>query len=482
METKKNSTFSNVFWAYGERITAQLITFVVSVVLSRILMPESYGVVAIVVVFIAICDALVTGGFGNALIQKKDSNDMDFDSICWLSITIAVLLYIVLFFSAPLIADFYCYNQLIPVIRVMGIRLIFSAFNSVQQAYVQKKMIFRVFFWATLSGTIISGIVGISIALLGGGVWALVAQYMTNTVIDTIMLYIFIDWTPKFRISIDSIRKLWKFGAKMLAATMVFTLKDNIRSLVIGRRFSASDLAYYNQGKRYPSLMVDNVVESLGKVLFPVLSEEQNTVESLKGHVRQSIQISSILLTPMIMGIIAVADTMVNVILTDKWMPCVPYLRILCLVYITRSINTILQKAVLAIGKSGAFLFHEVITSTLTVLMIFVAAYIFKSIEMIAWSYVVIMMLGTIIFAFFSKKYFKYRYFEIIADYFPSLIVSCVMALVVWGIGRIAIMTSIKLLIQIIVGVIIYVCGVAVLDIPGYRFVRDKAIKILLKQ
>ena len=268
----------------------------------------------------------------------------------------------------------------------------------------------------------------------------------------------------------------------MLAATMVFTLKDNIRSLVIGRRFSASDLAYYNQGKRYPSLMVDNVVESLGKVLFPVLSEEQNTVESLKGHVRQSIQISSILLTPMIMGIIAVADTMVNVILTDKWMPCVPYLRILCLVYITRSINTILQKAVLAIGKSGAFLFHEVITSTLTVLMIFVAAYIFKSIEMIAWSYVVIMMLGTIIFAFFSKKYFKYRYFEIIADYFPSLIVSCVMALVVWGIGRIAIMTSIKLLIQIIVGVIIYVCGVAVLDIPGYRFVRDKAIKILLKQ
>jgi len=474
---KNNSTVNKVtsglIWSYAERFLAQGITLLVSIILARILDPEHYGIIAIVQVFITICDALVTGGFGNALVQKKDATDTDFNSISWVSIGIAIVLYTILFFSAPFIASFYDDSLLIPVIRVMGIRFIFSAFNSVQQAYVQRKMIFKKFFFATLGGTIFSAFLGIGMALKGFGVWALVAQYLSNTVIDTIILFLTIDWKPRFEISKESVSSLWAFGSKMLASTMVFTMKDNIRSLIIGKKFSSSDLAYYNQGKKYPALIVTDIVDSLGKVLFPLLSKEQESLIRVKQLMRRSISVSSYILTPAIIGLIAIADTFVTVILTEKWLPCVPYFRILCLVYLTRSLSSIFQKGLLAIGKSQVNLLHETITSVATIVLLAVAAFVFEDIELIAWSYVVIMVLGIMIFGFYVHKYFSYKYTEMAVDYLPSLIMSLIMGILVYFIGKVSIHPVIKLAVQVIAGGTIYILTSLAIKDRNMKYIID---------
>lgn len=470
---------TGVLWSYGERFLAQAITLIVSIILARILDPEHYGIIAIVQIFITICDALVTGGFGNALVQKKDAEDVDFNSITWVSIFLAIILYCLLFFGAPFISDFYSDELLTPVLRVMGLRFFFSAFNSVQQAYVQRKMIFKKFFFATLGGTIFSAFLGIGMAIIGFGVWALVAQYLSNTVIDTIILYLTIDWKPKFQLSFVRVKRLWQFGSRMLAATMIFTIKDNIRSLIIGKKFSSSDLAFYNQGKKYPAIVVSDIVESLGKVLFPLLSNEQDSRDKIKSLMRQAIRLSSYLLTPIIIGMISSADVFVSVVLTEKWLPCVPYFRILCLVYLTRSLSTIFQKALLSIGYSGANLLHETITSIATVVLIFLAAFIFENIELIAWSYVMVMLIGLVIFSVFIKRSFSYGYFEMVKDYFPSLIMSLFMGGSVYLCGYLPINNIFKLVLQILIGIVIYISLSVVMKDKSYRYLRSKVVDLI---
>lgn len=469
MNNKK--IFSGIGWSFAERISAQLVSLIISIVLARILVPEDYGILAIVNVFVAIGDALVAGGFGIALVQKKNSDDMDFNSICWVSVSVSVLLYAVLFICAPLISNFYVNSDLTLITRVLGIRLVFSAVNSIQQAYIQKKLLFMKSCIIGTFGAIVSGIIGIVLALIGAGVWALIAQNMMSVIISTVMLFFFIEWKPRFQCSISSIKEMWGYGSRVFLATTVDTLKDNIRTLVVGKVFSSADLAYYNQGKRFPQLLVNDIVNSVGKVLLPVFSEQQDDLNKNTDFMRLSIRVSSFILLPLIFGMVGVADNFILVFLTEKWMPCVPYLRILSLVYVTRSVNTIMKNALLAIGKSEVNLFHEFVTSVLTVALIILAAFYFRSIPLIAWSYVLISLLGTCIFSYFTIKNFPYKWSEILRDYLPSLTLSGVMCVVVYFVGKIPLATIFVLLLQIIVGIIIYIVGAWLLKIDELVYI-----------
>ena len=470
MNNKK--VFSGIGWSFAEKISAQLVSLIVSIILARILAPEDYGILAIVNVFVAIGDALVAGGFGIALVQKKNSDDTDFNSICWVSVFVSVLLYAVLFICAPLISDFYVNNDLNLITRVIGIRLVFSAVNSIQQAYIQKKLLFMKSCIIGTFGAIVSGIIGIVLALTGAGVWALIAQNMMSVIISTAMLYFFIEWKPRLQCSMSSIKEMWGYGSRVFLATTVDTLKDNIRTLVVGKVFSSADLAYYNQGKRFPQLLVNDIVNSVGKVLLPVFSEQQDDLNKNTDFMRLSIRVSSFILLPLIFGMVGIADNFILLFLTEKWMPCVPYLRILSLVYVTRSVNTILKNALLAIGKSEVNLFHEVVTSVLTVALIILAAFYFRSVPLIAWSYVLISLLGTCIFSYFTVRNFPYKVSEILRDYLPSLTLSGIMCAVVFFVGKIPLATIFVLLLQIIVGIVIYIVG-------AWLFRMDELVYIL---
>lgn len=454
--SSNKKVLTGIGWAYSERLLAQAISLIVSVVLARLLDPEHYGIVAIVLVFINILNAFVTGGFGNALIQKKNADDLDFNTICWFSIACAILLYGFLFLCAPLIAAFYNMEQLTMITRVMGFRVVISAFNSVQHAYVQRHMQFKMFFFSTLGGTLISGVVGVLLAYNGFGVWALAAQYLTNCTIDTIVLLFTIKWKPRLEWSYSRLKQMLPFGLKMLGATMVNTLQDNIRSLVVGKVFSAEDLAFYNEGKKYPATLMNNLVGSIQKVLFPAFSDLQDDRETIKSQMRKAIRISSFILVPIVVGIIAVADTFVVLLLTEKWAPAIPYLRILSLIYLTRTMNSIFQSSLLAIGKSGANMFHEVVGSMLSLSLICVGAFLLKSVLFIAWSYIIVMLVGTAIFAYYVHKCFDYKYREILSDYIPYILISVCMGICVYLLGMIKINLTLLLLVQIVSGILLY--------------------------
>lgn len=471
--SSNKKVLTGIGWAYSERLLAQAISLIVSVVLARLLDPEHYGIVAIVLVFINILNAFVTGGFGNALIQKKNADDLDFNTICWFSIACAILLYGFLFLCAPLIAAFYKMEQLTMITRVMGFRVVISAFNSVQHAYVQRHMQFKMFFFSTLGGTLISGVVGVLLAYNGFGVWALAAQYLTNCTIDTIVLLFTIKWKPRLEWSYSRLKRMLPFGLKMLGATMVNTLQDNIRSLVVGKVFSAEDLAFYNEGKKYPATLMNNLVGSIQKVLFPAFSDLQDDREIIKSQMRKAIRISSFILVPIVVGIIAVADTFVVLLLTEKWAPAIPYLRILSLIYLTRTMNSIFQSSLLAIGKSGANMFHEIATSIMSLLLIFIGAFLVRSVPFIAWSYVVVMIFGTAIFIVFVGKSFNYTVNEIMSDYLPFVAASVIMGLCVYFIGKFNIYKMPLLILQICAGGSLYYLLSKLLSFPELGIVQN---------
>ena len=476
-----NKIFNGIGWSLVERMSAQLVMFLVSMVLARILNPEDYGILALINVFVTVADALVVGGFGTALVQKKDCSETDFNSMFWLSIGIAILLYLALFLGAPFIAEFYENQDLILVTRVLGIRLVFSAINSIQQAYIQRYMQFKKLFVTSTAAAVISGISGIVAALAGMKVWALLVQQLMYIGISTLLLSICIEWKPKFSCSLDCIKEMWGYGSKVFLATAVDTLKDNIRSLVVGKVFSEKDLAFYNQGKKFPQLIVSEVVNSVGKVLLPAFSEQQDNKERNKELMRVSIRISSFIVLPMVFGLIGVADVFIELLLTEKWLPCVTFLRILSLVYISRSINTIMKNALLSIGKSGINLFHEIVTSILTILMIFMAAFWLKSVELIAWSYVIVSFVGTIIFSYFVVKEYRYKVVEIIRDYLPSLVLAAVMSGIVYTIGILQFHIMLKLVVQVIVGIIIYLGIAKMLKLSEYVMLMDMLKKLIKK-
>ena len=255
----KQKTISGVFWRFGERITAQLITFVVSIVLARMIAPEQYGIIALTTIFINILNVFVTSGLGTSLVQKKTSDTKDFSTMFYASITLAFILYIILFFTAPIIAKIYDSEILIPLLRVMGLRIPIAAVNSIQQAYVQKKMIYRKFFISTLFGTIVSAVVGIYMAVRGYGAWALVGQYLTNSTIDTIVLFIVIDWKPTLYFSFERFKKLFDFGWKIMISSFIGSLFHQLKGMIIGKKYNAASLAYYNKADQIPSLVKNNV-------------------------------------------------------------------------------------------------------------------------------------------------------------------------------------------------------------------------------
>ena len=246
-EQLKNKTIGGIFWSFGERILAQLVSFLVSIVLARMLLPEEYGIIALVMVIISICNVFVSSGFSTSLVQKKDADEIDFSTVFYFGLVFSAILYAVVFFAAPLISSFYEYGQLTAVIRVMSITLIISSVKSVQHAKIKRDMKFKKFFWSTLSGTLISAVVGIAMAYVGFGVWALVAQYLTNNVVDTLILTFTSNWKPKLKFSFSRLGGLLAFGWKVLLSSLLFTVYNDLRTLVIGAVYSTEDLAYYDK-------------------------------------------------------------------------------------------------------------------------------------------------------------------------------------------------------------------------------------------
>lgn len=466
--------FCGLLWTFGERISAQLVSTIVTIVLARMLTPEHYGIISIVTVFISFLDVFVSGGLESALIQKKEVDELDFNTAFVISFSLSAVLYGILFVCSPIIADFYSLPELTSVIRVMGLRLPIASFNCIQQAHIRRTMRFKAFFWATLIGTATSGFIGIFMAYTGYEVWALVTQYLTNVLIGTVMLCIVGSWKAKLEFSLQRAKYIWKFGWKVLVTRLVFTLESDIRSLIVGKVFGAADLAYYDQGKKYPSILVTNLNSSINKVMLPAYSKEQDNSTRLLQMLRRSIQVGVYIITPFLIGFAAVAPSFVNVVLTDKWIACVPFIQILSLTYITRPLEESCHQALLAIGRSETVLKCMIAINSVALLFVFVAVFYFQSVLAIAWLGFITTTISLTVFLVSTNKHIGYKAKMQISDILPSLVNGAIMAVIVGILGRALGTGLLGLVLQVLVGAIAYVLGSIVLHVEPYEYLVKK--------
>lgn len=467
-QNTRSQALSGLMWRFLERFGAQGVTFVVSIVLARLLDPEVYGIVAIVTVFTAILNVFIDSGLGNALIQKKDADDLDFSSVFFFNMFMCVVLYLLLFAAAPFIAKFYKMPLLTPVIRVMSLTVIISGVKNVQQAYVSKHLLFKRFFFATLGGTIGAAVLGIWMAYKGYGVWALVAQGLFNATVDTLILWITVKWRPKMMFSIERFKGLFSFGWKLLISQLIDTVYNNLRQLLIGKLYNADNLAYYNRGYMLPNVFVVNVNSAIDSVLFPVMSNAQDSVESVRAMTRRSIQVSSYVMWPIMLGIAAVSKPLVAVLLTEKWLPCVPYVIIFCISYAFLPMESANLNAIKALGRSDIFLRLTIIKKVIG-FIILLATMWFGPLIMAA-SNLFFSVVNQIINAWPNRKLLNYSYGQQIADILPSILLSVVMFGAVWWVQYLHLGNFVTLLIQVIMGVAVYVIGSIVLKIDSFTY------------
>ena len=476
-DSLKGKTITGLFWSFAERIGAQLVSFLVSIVLARLLMPEEYGIIGLVWVFINLCNVFVNSGFGRALVQKKDADDLDFSSVFWFSLAVSCVLYWGLYLAAPWIADYYEMPLLSPVLRVMGLRLIVAALNTVQRAKVSREMQFRKFFFSTIGGTLFSAVVGISLAYFGFGVWALVAQELTNVLIDSIILLITVDWRPRFLFSLQRMRTLFHFGWKVLVTSLIDTLYEDFRSLYVGKLYSADDLAFYTRGKQFPHLVVDNINFSISNVLFPAIASAQGDPAAIKAMTRRAMKTGSYIITPMMVGLAAVAEPFVLLLLTEKWLPCVPYMQILCINCALNPLQTANIQAIYAIGRSDIMLKLNIIKKAFGLAMVLV----FTRISVLA------MALAGVATGFFAlcvnvapnRKLIGYGLMEQIMDVLPNWLLSAAMLLLVRSVSALGLPLLPELIVMVLVGVAGYVSMSVIFRMESFTYIWNLVKPVL---
>lgn len=456
----KGKVINSLFWKLMERGGVQGIQFIVQIVLARILSPNDYGIISLLTIFIALANVFIQSGFNTALIQKKNVKEEDFSSVLYISLVVSTILYIILFFASPFIANFYKIAELKQVLRVLAIILFFGAFNSIQNAIIARTMQFKKLFIGSVFSILISGIVGITLAYSGFGVWALVAQQIVNQVSITFILWFTLKWRPKLIFSINRVGNLFSYGWKLLVSSLIDTIYMNLRGLIVGKVYASNMLAFYNRGEQFPQLIVNNINGSIQSVMLPTLSAEQENKKRVKELVRRSIVTSSFLIFPMMIGLAVVGEPLIKILLTDKWLPAVPFMQIFCLSYALWPIHTSNLQAINALGRSDIYLKLEIIKKIIGIIILIIS--MFYGIYAIALGGLLSGIISSFINAYPNLKLLNYGYKEQIKDILPSLLLSIIMGGVAYSILYLNMSSYLTLISQVLVGAMVYI-GLAIL-------------------
>lgn len=465
---KKKAVITNMLWRLAERCGAQGVSFIVSLILARLLLPEAYGVVSLITTFTTILNLFIDSGFSNALIQKKDADQLDFSTVFYFNITIGIFFYVLMFAASPLISEFYERPYMTPYIRVMSLSLVFGGINGVQQAIVSRKMQFKRFFYATLSGTLVSAVIGISMAYMQMGVWALIAQKLVNQAINTVFLWFTVRWRPDFRFSLKRLLPMFSYGSKLLMSSVVNTVMNNLIGLIAGKMYTSELLAYYDKGRSIPKLVVQNLQISVQSVLFPVIAENQNQKSQVKQILKKSVMTSTYCIFPCMIGIAVCAESLVKILYTEKWIAMVPYLQLWCFCFAFYLWHTANLQVIQALGRSDIALKIEIVKQLITFAGIVLAA-----------SYGVLAMLGTscvvtvislYINAKPNKRLAEYGFAEQLKDVLPILILNLFMGVAVYLLGLISMPDIWRLTIQILAGILIYLWGSYVMNLAIFKY------------
>lgn len=482
VKMKKEKIISSLIFKFIEKFATKGIGLIIGIILARLLDPEHFGQLAILMVFINLSITIIEGGLNAALIQKKDADEIDFSVVFYISLAISILIVLVLFFAAPYIASFYGEPEIIWPLRVYSFVLIIGSFNSVQVAKMQKEMRFRATMFINLIATILAGALGLVLAFLNFGLWALVIYNFSYIVFVTLIMMFVVKWFPKPCFSFERAKTLFGFGWKMLLSGVIYSLYGDIRSLIIGKRFDVDSLGYYDKGKQYPEVIAVALDQSIRSVMFPAMSIEQDNKERVRGMMKKFLTLGTFLIAPLMVGIALVAEPFVVVVLTEKWLPIVFYLQMIALGYISLPIVSANIITIKSMGRSDLYLILEIIRVIIMVTTLLVSILCFNTVEAIAVGFVVGSFLDCISSMIPMKKFINYGLFSQVKDLLKIFLAVGLMALCVWGVSFLPISSMLwMLIIQILVGVVTYVLFCALIKVESFYYVFNLLKKFFIK-
>lgn len=479
-ETKsfKSKIMNSLIWAFLERCGAQGVGLIVNIVLARLLVPEDYGLLAIMVIFTNLANQIVLNGFNTSLIQNKDVTDEDFSSVLHVSMMITAILYAVIYFGAPLIGEFYDTPALVWPLRCLALVLFPGTLQSVQTARLRREMDFKQLFQLTLLSSIAGGIVGIAMAFCGMGIWSLVAQQLSTSCGICIVLWFKLKWRPQAIINWKRVAILFSYGWKLLVAGVLNTLYADLTGLVIGKKYTTTMLAHYDKGQLLPNKIIVNINDSLQTVMLSALSQIQDERERCKEMMRRSVQISCFIIFPVMAGLAAVAEPVVIILLTEKWLPCVPFMQLACLNYAFYPVHTTNLQAMKAMGRSDVFLKLEIIKKIIGFIALIIPVVFFDSVLSIVWCSTLTVPFTLLINMIPNQKIVGYSPAEQMKDIVPSMLLTLVMFFVILAVGNVG-NIWIELIVKIALGVLVYVGEAAVLRFETFSFLLQYVKKFL---
>lgn len=450
------STKSALFWATMDKVLTNGFALVISIVLARLVAPSEFGIIASAMIFTVILSLFVEPGMTSSLIQKKEPKGIDYSTILVFNLWTGALLYFLLFIVSPFIARWFELPVLRDVLRVMGIQILVGSANSVQIAYVQKNMQFKKYFWCSISSTVIAAIIAILLAIEGYGVWSLVANNILRSFILLVTVSLSFLWRFSFKFSRASFKELFPFASKMLLTKFIDQGYVEATQTIISKMYSPTDLAFYNRGKSFPDMLINNLNSALGNVLFPAFSEIQDDEKRLKESIAYSISMTSYVCLPLLIGLLACAHNLIIVFLTEKWEGSVIYLQIICLYYLWVPFSNVVWLSFKAIGASNRVLQLELIKITVNIVTLVAFVITMKTPLAIAISLAFSYFISFVVENIYVVKYIGIPFRVVSKCFFPSFLLSLIMGISVHYIGTISISPVVNLVMQIVVGAFLY--------------------------
>ena len=452
-DSLKNKTVKGAAWSAMDTIGNYGITFIVGIVLARLLSPEEYGLIGIVAIFIAVFNSIVEGGFSSALIRKKDTTQADYCTMFYINLWVSIVLALILFFGAGTIAEFFKRDELTNLTRCLSPIIILNGLGFVQRTHLTKILDFKSLTKVSIIASVSSGVIGICMAYMGFGVWSLVGQQLSRQGFNTLLLWLVSRWRPLLLFSSASFKNLFGFGWKLLASNLLDTIWKEVNQVVIGKVYSPQMLGYYTRASQYGNLISSSLTTVIQKVTYPVLSSIQNENDRMKGAYRRVIRLTMMITTIIMLCLAASAESFIVVLIGEKWLPCVPMLQILCLGMMLYPLHSINLNMLQVLGRSDIYLILEIVKKIIGIVPILLG--IFVGVYSLLIGGVVVGVIAFFLNSFYSGKGIGYSSFDQIKDIAPSLCISFATALIVWSITLLNFTPIAELLIQIPVGVIV---------------------------
>jgi len=479
-QNRGHAVLGSLVWKLAELVGATVAQLVISIVLARILTPADFGIIALVGVFIALANVFVVSGLGTALVQKKTVDSLDLSSVFFACMGISAALFASIFLLAPILADFYVRPELALVMRVLAGSMFLTPLNVVQNALVSRGMLFKRVFVNSSVATLLSGVLGVALAMGGYSLWALVAQQVSNQFLLSMLLYASVRWRPTFEFSWGRLMGILSFSWKILASGLIDSIYGQARTLIIGLVYPPGVLGFYTKGQSFPNMIVTAMDGSIQAVMLPVLSSQQDDGPTLKATMRRAMVMSSYIVFPAMAGMAAVANPLVRLLLTDKWLPAVPFLQIFCGVFALWPVHTANLQAIVALGRSDVMLRLEVIKKVIGVAVLAVTIQ-FGPMAMAA-GLLVTGVVSTLINARPNVTLLNYRYREQVRDLAPAFLVSVLMGAAVWALNGLKLSMAAMLSLQTIAGLVIYIGGSWLLRLEPFVYAAGVAQDVLRKR